>query len=38
VDNAEIDLGALWIAGSDSTTFGRAKDNGEAYLRIKYSF
>jgi hypothetical protein len=38
VDNAEINLGCRWIAGSDSTTFGRAKENGEAYLRIKYSF
>ena len=38
VDNVNIDLGATWIEGTSTTTFGRAKDNNEAYLKIKYSF
>lgn len=38
VDNAEIALGACWINGKNTTTFGRLKDNDETYLRLKYSF
>lgn len=38
VDNAEITLGARWIEGKKTTTFGRMKDNDELYLMIKYSF
>jgi len=38
IDNAEITIGCIMIDGTDSTTFGRAKNNDEFYLRMKYSF
>ena len=38
IDNFEIDLGARWIQGTSTTTFGRVKDNSQAYLNVKYSF
>jgi len=38
IDNAEINLGARWIQGAAATTFGKAKDHSEAYLKVKYSF
>lgn len=38
VDNAEISLGARWINGKNTTSFGRVKDKDELYLKLKYSF
>jgi hypothetical protein len=38
VDNAEISLGARWIDGKNTTSFGRVKDKDELYLKLKYSF
>ncbi|MCK4793271.1 MAG: hypothetical protein KAV87_56595, partial [Desulfobacteraceae bacterium] len=38
VDSAEIVIGALFIEGKNTTTFGRVKDNDEIFLKIKYSF
>ena len=38
VDNAEINLGVRLINGGKTTTFGRAKDNDEFFLKVKYSF
>jgi hypothetical protein len=38
IDNAEISIGCIIIQGADTTTFGRAKDNDEFYIRMKYSF
>jgi hypothetical protein len=38
IDNAEITIGCIIIEGTDTTTFGRAKNNDEFYLRMKYSF
>jgi hypothetical protein len=38
IDNAEIAIGCIIIAGMDTTTFGRAENNDEIYFRMKYSF
>jgi len=38
VDNAEITLGARFIDGKNTTTFGKLKDNDEMYFKVKYSF
>jgi hypothetical protein len=38
VDNAEITVGARFIEGKNSTTFGRVRNNDEMYLKVKYSF
>ncbi|MGQ9464150.1 MAG: hypothetical protein ACUVQ4_00375 [bacterium] len=37
-DNNEISLGARLIDGKNTTTFGRAKDNDEAFVQVKFSF
>lgn len=37
-DNTEISLGARLIDGKNTTTFGRAKDNDEAFVQVKFSF
>jgi hypothetical protein len=38
IDNAEITIGCIIIQGEDTTTFGRARDNDEFYIKMKYSF
>jgi len=38
IDNAELSLGARLIDGTDTTIFGRMKDNDDAYIKVKYSF
>jgi hypothetical protein len=38
VDNLELMVGTRLIEGKDNTTFGRVRDNDEAYFRVKYSF
>lgn len=38
VDNADVVLGARIIDGTETTAFGRLKDNDEVYLKVKYSF
>lgn len=38
MDNAELSLGARLIEGSESTVFGRLKENDEVFFRVKYSF
>jgi hypothetical protein len=37
-DDVEIKIGAITIAGTDNTTFGRVQDNDEVYLKVNYSF
>jgi len=38
IDNAEISIGCIIIQGKNTTTFGRAEDHDEIYIRMKYSF
>ena len=38
VDNAEITLGARFIDGKNTTTFGKLKNSDELYFKIKYNF
>lgn len=35
---AELSIGYRWLEGSNTTTFGRVKDNDELYLKVKFSF
>jgi hypothetical protein len=35
---AELSIGFRWLQGSNTTTFGRAQDNDELYLKVKYCF
>ncbi len=37
-DNTEISFGARLIDGKNTTTFGKAKDNDEAFVQVKFSF
>jgi hypothetical protein len=38
VDNTELSLGAHIIEGTSGSTFGKADDQDEVYVRMKYSF
>ncbi|MCX7029211.1 MAG: hypothetical protein NTU62_03720 [Spirochaetes bacterium] len=38
MDNAELVVGARWIAGNDATTFGSQKEGNAVYARATFSF